>query len=133
MNEFNRRYALAGGRLLAAATSLGFGRADAAQARVPPGDGPLQGHRRHHAQSRRCRHGGGRRRNRDTRRGIVCEDSFGKANVATGSPMTPDLVFWLPSMTKAFTAMSPFMATSGAASTPASAKREWSLHLDIGE
>jgi hypothetical protein len=47
--------------------------------------------------------------------------------------VTPDSVFWLPSMTEAFTATLPFMATSSAASTPASARREWSLHLDIGE
>ncbi|MCW2240538.1 serine hydrolase domain-containing protein [Azospirillum canadense] len=36
--------------------------------------------------------------------GIVYEGAFGKANVATGTPMTTDTVFWLLSMTKAFTA-----------------------------
>ncbi|TIU40282.1 MAG: beta-lactamase family protein, partial [Mesorhizobium sp.] len=39
-----------------------------------------------------------------TRKGMVYEGAFGKANVATGAPMTLDTVFWLLSMTKAFTA-----------------------------
>jgi methyl acetate hydrolase len=37
--------------------------------------------------------------------GPVYEGCFGKANVETGAPMTPDTVFWLLSMTKAFTAV----------------------------
>jgi methyl acetate hydrolase len=36
--------------------------------------------------------------------GVVYEGAFGKANVGAGSPMTTDTVFWLLSMTKAFTA-----------------------------
>ncbi len=39
-----------------------------------------------------------------TPKGMVYEGAFGKANVATGAPMTLDTVFWLLSMTKAFTA-----------------------------
>ncbi|MBZ9765344.1 beta-lactamase family protein [Mesorhizobium sp. CA6] len=39
-----------------------------------------------------------------TRNGLVYEGSFGRSNVATGAPMTADTVFWLLSMTKAFTA-----------------------------
>jgi methyl acetate hydrolase len=39
-----------------------------------------------------------------TEDGIVYEGTFGKANVMTGSPMTTETVFWLLSMTKAFTA-----------------------------
>ena len=39
-----------------------------------------------------------------TPKGVVYEGAFGKANVATGAPMTVDTVFWLLSMTKAFTA-----------------------------
>ncbi|MFI0849692.1 serine hydrolase domain-containing protein [Mesorhizobium sp. IMUNJ23232] len=39
-----------------------------------------------------------------TNNGIVYEGTFGKSNVATGAPMTADTVFWLLSMTKAFTA-----------------------------
>jgi CubicO group peptidase (beta-lactamase class C family) len=39
-----------------------------------------------------------------TPEGIVYEAAFGKADVATGAPMTIDTVFWLLSMTKAFTA-----------------------------
>lgn len=39
-----------------------------------------------------------------TREGIVYEGTFGKANAETGAPMTTDTVFWLLSMTKAFTA-----------------------------
>jgi CubicO group peptidase (beta-lactamase class C family) len=39
-----------------------------------------------------------------TRRGLVYEGAFGTADVAAGTPMSPDTVFWLLSMTKAFTA-----------------------------
>jgi CubicO group peptidase (beta-lactamase class C family) len=39
-----------------------------------------------------------------TPEGIVYEGAFGKANPETGAPMTTDTVFWLLSMTKAFTA-----------------------------
>src|SRR3984957_20769858 len=39
-----------------------------------------------------------------TPKGVVYEGAFGKANVATGAPMTVGTVFWLLSMTKAFTA-----------------------------
>src|SRR6195256_2404615 len=39
-----------------------------------------------------------------TPKGVVYEGAFGKANVATGEAMTLDTVFWLLSMTKAFTA-----------------------------
>ncbi|ODA94477.1 serine hydrolase [Mesorhizobium sp. SEMIA 3007] len=39
-----------------------------------------------------------------TPKGMVYEGAFGKANTATGAPMTLDTVFWLLSMTKAFTA-----------------------------
>src|SRR5258705_12198105 len=39
-----------------------------------------------------------------TPKGGVSEGAFGKANVATGAAMTLDTVFWLLSMTKAFTA-----------------------------
>lgn len=39
-----------------------------------------------------------------TPKGVVYEGAFGKANVATGAPMTLDTVFWLLSMIKAFTA-----------------------------
>jgi methyl acetate hydrolase len=39
-----------------------------------------------------------------TPKGMVYEGAFGKANVATGAAMTLDTVFWLLSMTKAFTA-----------------------------
>src|SRR5882762_2881821 len=39
-----------------------------------------------------------------TPKGVVYEGAFGKANVATGAPMTVDTVFWLLSMTKAVTA-----------------------------
>src|ERR1700676_2407952 len=35
---------------------------------------------------------------------MVYEGAFGKANAATSAPMTLDTVFWLLSMTKAFTA-----------------------------
>ncbi|MBS7533331.1 beta-lactamase family protein [Ancylobacter sonchi] len=39
-----------------------------------------------------------------TRKGLVYEGTFGTSNAATGAPMTVDTVFWLLSMTKAFTA-----------------------------
>src|ERR1700681_1560940 len=39
-----------------------------------------------------------------TPKGVVYEGAFGRANVATSAPMTVDTVFWLLSMTKAFTA-----------------------------
>jgi methyl acetate hydrolase len=39
-----------------------------------------------------------------TPEGIVYDGAFGKANVETGAPMRDDTVFWLLSMTKAFTA-----------------------------
>ncbi|MBZ9921890.1 MULTISPECIES: serine hydrolase domain-containing protein [unclassified Mesorhizobium] len=38
-----------------------------------------------------------------TPNGIAYEGAFGKANVETGTPMAADTVFWLLSMTKAFT------------------------------
>ncbi|WP_202911168.1 serine hydrolase [Ancylobacter sp. TS-1] len=39
-----------------------------------------------------------------TQKGLVYEGAFGTADVATGRPMSLDTVFWLLSMTKAFTA-----------------------------
>jgi CubicO group peptidase (beta-lactamase class C family) len=39
-----------------------------------------------------------------TPEGIIYDGAFGKANVETGAPMRDDAVFWLLSMTKAFTA-----------------------------
>ncbi|WP_229743855.1 serine hydrolase domain-containing protein [Aliidongia dinghuensis] len=39
-----------------------------------------------------------------TAHGLVYEGAFGKADVKAGSPMAPDTVFWLLSMTKALTA-----------------------------
>lgn len=39
-----------------------------------------------------------------TQKGLVYEGAFGTADVAAGTPMSPDTVFWLLSMTKAFTA-----------------------------
>ena len=39
-----------------------------------------------------------------TPEGIVYDGAFGKANAETGAPMRDDTVFWLLSMTKAFTA-----------------------------
>lgn len=39
-----------------------------------------------------------------TPRGVIYEGTFGAANDETGAPMTTDTVFWLLSMTKAFTA-----------------------------
>jgi CubicO group peptidase (beta-lactamase class C family) len=39
-----------------------------------------------------------------TQKGIIYEGLFGKANVETGTAMTPDTVFWLLSMTKTITA-----------------------------
>jgi methyl acetate hydrolase len=105
MNEFSRRAVLAGGGVLAAASYLGAGRADAAQARVLPartgrfraidaallkavGDGSVVGVAAIGA----------------TRSGLVYEGAFGKANDATGTAMTADTVVWLASMTKAITA-----------------------------
>ncbi len=105
MNEFSRRAVLAGGGLLAAANYPGAGRAEAAQARSLPASA-------------------GRFRTIDaamlkavdagavagvvavgaTRHGLIYEGAFGKANVATSAVTTPDTVFWLLSMTKAFTA-----------------------------
>ena len=39
-----------------------------------------------------------------TPQGLIYEGAFGRANPKTGAPMTADTVFWLLSMTKAFTA-----------------------------
>lgn len=39
-----------------------------------------------------------------TPKGLIYEGAFGTANSETGAPMTTDTVFWLLSMTKAFTA-----------------------------
>jgi methyl acetate hydrolase len=39
-----------------------------------------------------------------TPKGVVYEGAFGKANINVGTPMASDTVFWLLSMTKAFTA-----------------------------
>jgi CubicO group peptidase (beta-lactamase class C family) len=39
-----------------------------------------------------------------TPQGLIYEGAFGAANPETGAPMTADTVFWLLSMTKAFTA-----------------------------
>jgi len=39
-----------------------------------------------------------------TPKGLIYEGSFGTANTTTGAPMRADTVFWLLSMTKAFTA-----------------------------
>jgi methyl acetate hydrolase len=40
-----------------------------------------------------------------TERGMAYEGFFGQANVHTGTPMAPDTVLWLASMTKTFTAI----------------------------
>jgi CubicO group peptidase (beta-lactamase class C family) len=40
-----------------------------------------------------------------TSKELAYEGFFGKANAQTGTPMAPDTVFWLLSMTKAFTAV----------------------------
>ncbi len=40
-----------------------------------------------------------------TPKGLAYEGFFGKANVQTRTPMTPDTVFWLASMTKNLTAI----------------------------
>jgi CubicO group peptidase (beta-lactamase class C family) len=40
-----------------------------------------------------------------TSKGLAYEGFFGRANAQTGTPMAPDTVFWLASMTKTFTAI----------------------------
>jgi methyl acetate hydrolase len=105
MNEFSRRAVLAGGGLLAAATYLGAGRAEAAQARVLPVQAGRFG--AIDAAMLKAVDAGsvaGVVAVGATRHGLVYEGAFGKADVATGTPMTPDSVLWLLSMTKAFTA-----------------------------
>ena len=37
------------------------------------------------------------------RKGVLYEGAFGKRNLTTGEPMTPDTVCWIASMTKAIT------------------------------
>ncbi len=103
MNEFSRRAVLGCGSFLAAATCLGANRP--AQARGFPtratrfkgidaamlkavDDGSVAGVVAVGA----------------TSRSLIYEGAFGKADIATGTPMTPGSVFWLLSMTKGFTA-----------------------------
>jgi methyl acetate hydrolase len=105
MHEFSRRAVLAGGGLLAAATYLGVGSSDAAQARVPPvGKGRFNAIDAAMLRNVDAGAVAGVVAVGATPGGLVYEGAFGKANVATGAAMTPDTVFWLLSMTKAFTA-----------------------------
>ena len=38
-------------------------------------------------------------------KGVLYEGAFGKRNLVTGAPMTPDTMFWIASMTKAITSV----------------------------
>jgi methyl acetate hydrolase len=104
MSEITRRTVLTSGGLLVAATFLGVDETESAAARPLAGAGhfkPVD------AALREAVNTGvvaGVVAVGATPQGIVYEGKFGKANVQTGSPMTSDTVFWLLSMTKAFTA-----------------------------
>lgn len=115
MSDISRRAVLAGGGLLAtgvAVGSFGVGLAGAS----PTSDGGAAGQPRAQSKNFRSIDAALRTAVDDgtvlgvaamgaTSRGLVYEGFAGKANAQTGTPMRPDTVFWLLSMTKAFTAV----------------------------
>src|SRR6202171_1551962 len=104
MWNINRRDLLAGGSILAAGAALGTGAPQPAWARIRPGSGNLTAI--DEALGKAVADGAvlGVAAMAATPEGIVYDGAFGKANAETGAPMRDDTVFWLLSMTKAFTA-----------------------------
>jgi methyl acetate hydrolase len=104
MNEITRRRVLEGGGLVGAVACLTAGRPALALAR------PQRGSRHFEAIEAALRNAvaandvAGVVAVGADQDGVVYEGTFGKADVGTGAPMTADTVFWLLSMTKAFTA-----------------------------
>ncbi len=104
MTDISRRAVLVRGGLLAAASCLGAAQHTAAAAQPRPRGGsfaPIDATLREAVQKGTV---AGVVAAAATPRGLVYEGAFGKADVAAGTAMTPDTVFWLLSMTKAFTA-----------------------------
>src|ERR1700730_116032 len=104
MWHINRRDLLAGGSVLAAGAALGAGAPQRAWARTRRGSGNFTAI--DEALGKAVADGAvlGVAAMAATPEGIVYGGAFGKANAETGAPMRDDTVFWLLSMTKAFTA-----------------------------
>jgi methyl acetate hydrolase len=104
MHGFNRRAFLAGGTTIAAGSALVAGALPPAGAFAKPASGDFStidtalGEAVTNGAALGVAAMGA---NAD---GIVYAGAFGKANVETGAPMRDDTIFWLLSMTKAFTA-----------------------------
>jgi methyl acetate hydrolase len=104
MWNINRRNLLAGGSILAAGAALGAGAPQPAWARIRRGSANFTAI--DEALDKAVTDGAvlGVAAMAATPEGIVYDGAFGKANAETGTPMRDDTVFWLLSMTKAFTA-----------------------------
>src|SRR3984893_1169148 len=104
MWNINRRDLVAGGTTLAAGAALGAGAPQPAWAQIRPGSGNFTAI--DEALGKAVADGAvlGVAAMAATPEGIVYDGAFGKANAETGAPMRDDTVFWLLSMTKAFTA-----------------------------
>ncbi len=105
MNDINRRSVLTAGSLLATAASFGVSRPALARRALPPVS-PARFNAIDTLLQNAVTAGdvAGVVAMGATADGIVYEGVSGPANAATGAPMRGDTVFWLLSMTKAFTA-----------------------------
>jgi methyl acetate hydrolase len=103
MNKISRRTVLARGGLVAAGY-LGVTQADTAKAQSRPRSGTFGAIDAAMLNAVEARSVAGAVAVGATSQSIVYEGTFGKADIQTQSPMTPGTVFWLLSMTKAFTA-----------------------------
>jgi len=104
MSEITRRTVLARGSLLAGLTYIQATRSGTALAKPVTGAGGFKAIDDAMLRAVDTQSVAGVVAAGATAQGLVYEGAFGKANVSTGSPMTSDTVFWLLSMTKAFTA-----------------------------
>jgi methyl acetate hydrolase len=104
MHNINRRTLLTQGTMLAAGAALGAGALHPTAGLARPASGDLAAIDAVLSQAVSNGAVFGVAAMGATPDGVVYDGAFGKANVETGAPMRDDTVFWLLSMTKAFTA-----------------------------
>jgi methyl acetate hydrolase len=104
MHDINRRALLTQGTMLPAGAALGAGALHPAAGLARPASGDLAALDAVLGQAVSNGAVLGVAAMGATPDGVAYDGAFGKANVETGAPMRDDTVFWLLSMTKAFTA-----------------------------
>jgi methyl acetate hydrolase len=104
MHDINRRALLTRGTMLAAGAAFGAGALHPTEGLARPTSGDLAALDAVLGQAASNGAVLGVAAMGATPDGVVYDGAFGKANVETGAPMRDDTVFWLLSMTKAFTA-----------------------------